>query len=64
MTIEELKKIPVDELYSIILKLESEIKEKEKAADSWQQSYFSLQEKFNRYKDAVKSVVLFIDLNI
>ena len=61
MTKEELIQLPAEELAEKILSLEGSLEEKRNSNDFWYKKHNEVEEKFNRYKDAVKSVVLFID---
>jgi hypothetical protein len=58
---EELLNLSKDELSDKVLEIEEKYKKSKESADCWHGMYFEMKEKFDRYKDVVKSVVLFID---
>ena len=61
MTKEELMQLPVEELAEKVIRLEKSLKEKGEAVVYWADKSNDIQAKLDRYKDAIKSVVLYID---
>ena len=61
MTKEELLQLPIEDLAEKIIMLEKEVKEKVDSIMFWSKEKDKVQSNFDRYKEAVKSVVLFID---
>lgn len=61
MTKEELLQLSKEDLVGRILELKSRQDSQKESSDHWYREHKALDEKFNRYRDAVKSVVLFID---
>lgn len=61
MTKEELMQLPVEELADKVLSLKQDLTASKNSSDHWYNKHCEIEEKFNRYKAAVKNVVLFID---
>jgi len=58
---ENLLNMPVDELVEKVLKLEKELDRENTNSSYWLKCYSEVKEQFDRYKAAVKNVVLLID---
>ena len=61
MTKEELLKLTAEQLAERVLGLDRQLSQEKENAKTWRERYTKSEAKFNRYKEAVKSIVLFID---
>ncbi len=61
MNVEELKGMTHEDLVRRVQELEEENKTLKSRCDSWCESWGELNDKFNRFRDAVKSVVLLVE---
>ncbi len=61
MNVEELKGMTHEDLVRRVQELEEENKTLKSRCDSWCESWGELNGKFNRFRDAVKSVVLLVE---
>jgi hypothetical protein len=58
---QEILKIEKQELIDMILSLEKELEEEKGMREMYSEMYHKADENYNRYKNAVRGVVLFID---
>lgn len=61
MKVEELKGMSQEDLVRRIQELEEENETLKSRCDNWLKSWGELNDKFNRFRDAVKSVVLLVE---
>lgn len=61
MNVEELKGMSQEDLVRRIQELTEENEALKSRCDSWCKSWGDLNDKFNRFRDAVKSVVLLVE---
>lgn len=61
MNVEELKGMTHEDLVRRIQELSGENETLKSRCDSWCKSWGELNDKFNRFRDAVKSVVLLVE---
>ncbi len=61
MNVEELKGMTHEDLVRRIQELSEENETLKSRCDSWCKSWGELNDKFNRFRDAVKSVVLLVE---
>ncbi|MCD7923669.1 MAG: hypothetical protein LUI85_02805 [Bacteroides sp.] len=60
-TVEELQSMTHEDLVRRVQELQEDNKELSKEKETWYKSWNDLQQKFNHFKNAVKSIVLIIE---
>jgi hypothetical protein len=58
---QELLEMEKQELIDVVLNLEKEFEEEKEMRKMYSDMYHKVDEKYNRYRDAVRGVVLFIE---